>query len=528
MIDQQTVELAMKKIVALLLFTSSTVWAQSAELQGISFFSPRSQSVDAVRNRVGWDPYIHRYDATNFYVTCKATPEFRKSYHANRIAEALFGTDKLFVSGSQLETRDPNAILADYFGLSPTFQSTVCLNPEIKNFIFTLSAYFGFDRWVPGLFLAIHAPITWTKWDFQLNETVTDNGSSTLFPALYMDENAVAAPYTSFTNAMKGNKTFGDLTQGLSFGKICGSQSKGGLSDLLLIFGYDIVSHENAYASLNLRLAAPTGNRPKSLFFFEPIIGNGKHWEFGGGFSGRVRLWEADGLQELSLFADINLTHLFKARQTRSFDFEENGFGSRFILLKQFDSSGNYTGTILPAINVTTLSCDVSVAIQFELLFMFGYTYKGFEFDIGYNGWLRSHEKISLRECIPDHTYGLKGIQDVASLIGGLNDLTQSTATLHGNPFADQGMVVDPDSPVFIRTKDLDLCSAASELLLTHKLFFYMGYGWQEEKDDWFVPFIGIGSSIEFEGINNPQARQPNRNTLNQWTFWVVGGAAFS
>ena len=492
------------------------------------FFSPRSQSVDAIRNRIAWYPYIHRPDAQGLYVTMKVTPEFRKSYHANRIAQALFGTDKLFVSGSLIDSRDPNALLADYFGLSPEFQSIVCLNPEIKNVIFTFSTYFGFDEWVPGLFLAVHAPATWAKWDFQLQESVLTTGTGTPYPPLYMAEEAVTAPYLSFTNAMRGNKTFGDVSQGLQFGKICGAQSKGGMSDLLVILGYDLVSKERAYASLNLRLAAPTGNRPTNKFFFEPIIGNGKHWEFGAGFSGRVLLWEADGVQELNLFADLNFTHLFKTRQVRSFDFCQNGFGSRFILLKEFDSAGDYTGTILPAINVTSLACDVQVGIQFELLAMFGYTHRGFEFDFGYNGWVRSHERIALKDCIPDRRYGLKGIQDVSTLIGGLSDLTQSTATLHGNPLADQALVVDTDSPVFIKTSDLDLESAASPLVLTHKLFFHLGYGWQEHEHDSFVPFIGIGSSLEFQGINEPESRQPDNLTLNQWALWIVGGLAFS
>ena len=523
-----TKELQMKKIILALLSIPALLSAHDRNiLQGVSFFSPRSQSADAVRNRVGWTPYIHRADFDGFYVTAKATPEFRKSYHANRIAEALFGVDRLFVSGSLVESRDPNAMLADYFGLSPEFQSIVCLNPEIKNFIFTLSAYFGFDRWIPGLFFAIHAPAVWAKWDFQLNESVIDSGVATPFPEFYMDEAPIVAPYSSFTQSLKGTQTFGDV-QALQFGKICGSQSKGGLSDLLMILGYDIVNHAQGYASLNLRLAAPTGNRPNGEFFFEPVIGNGKHWEFGAGFSGRALLWEADGIQELSLFADLNLTHLFKSRQCRSFDFCANGFGSRFILLKQFDADGDYTGTSLPAINVTSLCCDVSVAIQFELLAMFGYTYKGFEFDIGYNGWIRSHEKICLKDCIPDRTYALKGIQDVASLIGGLNDLTQSTATLHGNPLDDQAQVVDTDSPIFISTCDLDLESAASPLLVTHKLFFHIGYGWQESSDDWFVPFIGLGSSIEFQGINDPQNRQPDNLTLNQWALWLTAGMAFS
>ncbi len=519
----------MKKIIILSLLSTIITQAQNEILQGVSFFSPRSQTTDAVRYRVGWHPYIHRYDYKTWYITTEATPEFRTSFRSDRIAQALFGTDTLFVSGSQAENRNDNAILADYFGLSPEFQSEVCLIPKIKNLLFTISAYFSFDQWLQGLYLAIHAPIVWTQWHFKLKETIANNGANTTFPAQYMAAAAVTHTIASFATALQGGHTFGQMTEQMAYGKVCNNaQTKTGLSDLLIVLGYDIISRERGYAGFNLRLAAPTGNRPKSIYLFEPLVGNGKHWEFGIGFAGRVLIWEKDGEQEFSLFADANFTHLFKARQTRSFDFCSNGFGSRYILLKEFDSDENYTGTLLPAINKTTLCCKVSVDIQFELLAMLGYTYKGFVFDIGYNGWIRSKERISLRECIADRTYGLKGIQDAVTAIGALSPITQSTATLHGNAFSEQAAVADSDSPRFIATADLNLRSAASPMVLTHKLFTHIGYGWQKNPNDTFIPFIGIGTSVEFEGINTSNTEKPNRNTLSQWAFWLKGGFSFS
>lgn len=517
----------MKKIVIFLCITI-TLHAQNEVLQGVSFFSPRSQSVDAARYSVGWHPYIHRMQRDRSYITFAITPEVTKSFHANRIAQALFGTDTLTISGSQAAIRGENDILADYFGLSTEFQSCVLLAPEIKNFITTLSMYVGFDSWVPGLYFLVHAPAVWTKWDFKIDETVSNSATDVPYPARYMAAGQITAPYTSFKAALKGNKTFGQMNNPLTAGKVCGAQSKGGLSDLLLILGYDIVSHFDGYAGLNLRVAAPTGNRPDSTFLFEPIIGNGNHWELGIGVAGRSLLWEKDGEQELSLFIDLNFAHLFKTCQRRSFDFCENGFGSRYILLKEFDSNGNYQSNLIPAINITTLSCDVSVDLQFEFLLMFGYTYKGFVGDIGYNGWIRSRERISLNECIPDRTYGLKGIQNVTTLLNEASPTTQSSATLHGDDFDDMNIVADFDSPRFISTKDLDLRSAASPMVLTHKLFAHISYGFQENQTDWFVPYIGIGTSVEFEGINTASTEKPNRNTLSQWAFWIKGGFAFS
>src|SRR3990172_4578033 len=95
----------MKKIVYSLLVLSfiNTLCIDNQILQGVSFFSPRSQSTDAARNIVGWHPYIHRYDIKSCYATLSAAPEVTTSFHADRIAYALFGTDTLHISGSQIK-----------------------------------------------------------------------------------------------------------------------------------------------------------------------------------------------------------------------------------------------------------------------------------------------------------------------------------------------------------------------------------------------------------------------------------------
>lgn len=517
----------MKKLVLISLICASLHAQTNDVLQGVSFFSPRSQSVNALQAHVGWHPYIHRYENDDWYIATQLQPEVRASFRRDRIAQALFGTDTLYVSGSQTLNRNDNAILADYFGLSPEFQSEVVLSPKITNVLFTLNSFISFDRWVRGLYLTILAPIVWTRWNFDMKETIFSTGSTAEFPARYMADDAVAAPVTSFVQALKGDHTFGQMTEKMAFGKVCGPRTKWGLSDLTIALGYDILSREHGYAGVNLRLAAPTGNRPKATYFFEPLIGNGKHWELGLGFSGRVLIWEKDGEQECSFFADANFSHLFKAEQKRTFDFCANGFGSRYILLKKFDRTGTYTGKLIPALNRTTLCCDVSVDLQFELLAMFGYNYKGFVFDAGYNAWIRTHEKISLNECIADRTYGLKGIQNVLTGAQLASDVTQSTATLHGNLLTEQALVADTDSPAFISTNDLDLSSAASPMVLTHKLFAHIGYGADPYETRSWTPYIGAGSSVEFEGVNTSVTQKPLRNTLSQWAFWIQLGCIF-
>ncbi len=490
-------------------------------LRGISFFSQRSQSTNAAREIVGLHPFIYKYDATSNYVTIALTPVYNQSVRPRRIAQALFGTNILSISGSLVDGRGQDDMLADYFGLSQQFQSRVKLEPLIQNALIDFQLYIGLDSWVSGLFFYAHMPAGWTQWNLQIEEKIFNAGNNTPFPAGYMAPGETNAPFKSFKDAMKGETNFGSI-QALKFGKIDGAQAKSGISDIQLTLGWNFILEENSHVGLSIRTAIPTGSRTNSEFLFEPILGNGKHWELGVGFTSHVVIWEKDAQQELALYADVNLMHLFKARQRRSFDLCENGFGSRYILTKIFDETGATTGTALPLINQTTLTCKVHTDIQTDIVLMFGYTYQDIVFDIGYNGWIRSKEKITLNQDIEKDRFGLKGIQNV------IDNFTQSTATLVGNNFADQSSVADTNSPKFVKNQDINVRSARSPLVLTHKLFTHIGYAWKNENEEHAIPFIGIGGEIEFEGINEHNtAEPPDNTTMSQWGIWLKGGFAY-
>jgi len=155
---------------------------------------------------------------------------------------------------------------------------------------------------------------------------------------------------------------------------------------------------------------------------------------------------------------------------------------------------------------------------------MIAYQNRNLNVDFGYNLWARTRETINLRSCLPKKTFGLKGIQNVATM-SGLSNATQRCATLHGDQFDDQAMLTDAASPQFIETCDLDLTSAASSRAITNKFFFYIGYSWDEDYHLAVVPFLGFGAEIEFEGVR-PKEVQPNKNSLGQWGVWLKFGFA--
>ncbi len=515
---------AMKRLyVALALIASCTCSKVCAyELAGRSFYQPRSPATNAARGLVGFCNLFYHPEPPNscWRNSLLATAAYDQSFQRYRVATYYFNNDRLSITGSQYPDREEEDILADYFGLSPAFASKVRMCPSIRTFYFDVDGAVGYRHF----FARLQIPAVWTQWHFRLNEERLESGAETPFPADYMATPTITAPVTSFPCAMTGDFLFGQMQTEWTSGKICGSRSSGGMSDVRLTLGGHLFDNEDYDIYLSFLAIAPTSDHSRSTFFFEPIRGNGRHTEMGVGFDGYMVIWESNGTQTWTLYGSAYITHLFKAREIRSFDFCCNGFFSRYLLLKEFDDTGTYDGKLIPGINVTTLPCKVSVAAQCDIVVMFGYLRKGLEFDVGYNAWIRTRERLCITGKIPENRYGIKGIQNVTNPITGLPDnSTQSRATIHGNtltPF-EQARTADPNSPVFITTDDLNPRSGASTSAFTSKFFGHLGYLWSCR---YVNPYLGFGGEVEFEGVSPERNVQANHNSVAQWGVWLKGG----
>lgn len=495
-------------------------------LYGKTIMVPRSSSCNAARDLVGSHQFMYRHDRKDVYGTFSVTPEYARSFNTSRIAQYFFGYDTITISGSEVEGRGDNDILADYFGLSPKFESVVTPRPGMKYSLVTFDWFIGYHNF----YFRVVLPVGSTTWGVCLEETILNNGLATEFPPYYMDVDAIPAAASSFNEAMAG-VTYGQVQEPLRFGTINGAQHVSGASDLILMLGGLIVNHEDSHVGFHLRVAAPTGNKPNPAYFFTPILGNGHFWELGLGFTSRSLIWEQDE-QSAHLHVDMNGTYFFNSHQRRSFDLykgtecHDRGtrFGSRYILSKTFDEYG-YSGLTIPTINATTLDCKVNANVQFDIVFMFAYQRPHIGCDIGYDGWIKSRENVKLNDCCNLQSIGLKGIQNVVSCCPiMLSQATESTATLHGTELFNQALVVDPNSPVLVACDDINPHSAATSSQMVHKIFAHFNYMWDSRKN--ITPYLGIGGEVEFEGIR-PSDLPPLKNTRSLWGLWLKGGFGY-
>ncbi len=460
----------------------------------VSQFYIRSQGANAVRRDISSVGKINLYDADKMYWTASLTPEYTRSFDDKEINRALFGDALcdgriLQIEGSQAANREENALLADYFYLPTDFKSNVLVEPRIQSLLVDLNFHVGLDNILTGLYFWVQAPLVWTKWNLNVHETISNPGVNAYAEGYFtpnalprnqllngfLDYAAGKAPGTPGTTAntvsqfvsFQGDtETVNTLFTPLKCARFCTDDDElTRIAEVRFALGWNALLDEDYHLGFNIQASAPTGNRVKSDGLFSVQNGNGKHWELGAGMTAHYTFWRSqDDQKQIGFYADLNVTHLFTARQTRCFDLCGLPL-SKYMLAAQMEpanSSFNLKGggtaatyqfanTFAPVANITSTDVNISVGAQADLVFWLNYTCGGWNVDAGYNLWARSCEKIKLLdECdqcstFPENTWVLKGDEQVygfmsANDTGGtllLGDpvelsASQSNATING------------------------------------------------------------------------------------------------
>ncbi len=454
----------------------------AVDKQVVTYIGAKSQSINIARELVGWEHEIHQFNVNTFYGSFSITPEVTKTFRPERLTQCLFGDDiltcknALTISGSRTQNRVRNQDwLADYFGLPTDFKSTVHFTPQVNNFLVDINIFTGFDNWIPGLYVRIHAPLVYTNWDLNIHETIETRGNNNHDPGYFNDagipRQQLVQNFTAFISGRSAPQGDNITFQKLQFAKMhpC-SRRLVKIAEVRAAIGYNMWHTETSRVGLNARLAIPTGNRPKADFLFEPIVGNGHHWETGIGISAHLCAWQSKETNEkIDLYLNANIMHLFSTKQKRTFDLKEKP-NSRYMLAEKLgppdennlrgngqEPDSQFKNEFAPVANFTTFNVDVDAAIQLDLTFLFAYTTENkYTWSFGYGIWKRSCENIFIKNLnkFQSNTWALKGDTQMVGFVAqqlNPNDLnigtpitlsaTQSTATINtGINFPKRGL----------------------------------------------------------------------------------------
>lgn len=439
-----------KSIIAVLIISSLPSHPQSTQV--ITFISPRSQGFNTPRVISGWDTITHCPTQENLYSTYGFVIEPTVSFRSERINQCLFGQDIvrkdgddtewkdfIIVSGSQTEHRSPNKDwLADYFGLPTDFSSVVRFQPRVNNVIVEAQSFWGFNNIAKGLYAEIFLPLVYTNWKLDIGEAVINRGNNGYAPG-YFNPNGVERSdlLNAFSHYISGYNVpqIDDLTfQPLTQGKMSPCSRRAvHFAELRANLGYDWFIHDLHHIGIKTQLAIPLGTRPHGEFLFEPVVGNGHHYELGLGITAHARAWENVTTDErVDFFIDITVNHMFKTTQRRAFDVKGKP-NSRYMLAEKMTSnvSDNLTGMgtitsyqfdreVSSIVNFTTRDIVVDSNAQADIALSLSYTYKRNYWTIGYDAWKRGCENISLKNCneFPENMWAIKGDAQIYGFIG--------------------------------------------------------------------------------------------------------------
>jgi hypothetical protein len=429
-----------------------------------SVIEHRSQSSNNARKVAGEFGYVHLRDQDEWYMRSASAFEYQRTFRSDRLAQSLFGCfvddcGNLLIQGSAVADRDPNALLADYFYLPTDYNSVVSVKPVITDLIFDYDLYVGFNcRCIENAYFRLYTPLVRSKWALNMNECVSLIGTGTVttpgtnpyaagyFTPCPLDRDELNTDFCSYLNGSApqiqcatilkplcdvggvrplGTELATTVFNPLSYYNACcnGSHTATTLADLRMELGWNFWNTEKYRLGINTQVAFPTGTRPNAQYMFNPVVGNGKHWEFGGGVIGDYIFWQCGDMEKsFGINLDANLTYMFDNKEQRTFDLVGNEL-SRFMLAARVGQPfaisagamaagdtiadatvpcGQFKYEYTPVANLTTLDIKVKNALQADIAIWLNYTNRRFSADLGYNLWARSHDEIIVRENCND------------------------------------------------------------------------------------------------------------------------------
>lgn len=575
----------------------------------------RSYSINTPREISGVADFMYAPNKSNIYGNISAALVGGTSFNPDQITHCLFDNisssssccTQIQISGSQIPNRGAHDWLADYFGLPTDYQSIVRFDPRIRSIIADICGFWQFNKYVNGFSIRVHAPIAWARWDLNMHEMITDEGNAN-YNAGYFAPRSIKRidlvdDFSSFMHGQTPQFQLSYLATNtinpfiimnpITVSRISDNyNTMSKLADLRIILQYALLQQNMYHLSIGVVGAIPSGNAPSNCTIFDPVVGNGHHWELGGALNGHYTFWESsDTLSYYGIYADIQATHLFADTQYRSFNLCGKP-NSKYMLAQKLGSNSSsnphlggssdagyeFKNEYTSVANLTNRTLPVSMAAQVEATTWINGVHDTCNWNIGYNFWYRSCEKYGdLDACsytIPANTWALKGdaspfgfelstdapsvalaaTQSKATIHAGTNNYINDTATDGGidgfppstNPGIDNRIVAitnngdpvldfvtfDPiftsTPPIFLSEKHVDYQSAQSNGL-THSLFASINYVWKE-KTKW-IPYVGLGAQAEWaphSDTDNSNCDTCTNCAISQWNVWFKTGVEFN
>lgn len=419
----------------------------------------------------------------------------KDSFKAN--AGTFANNDADVNAGFLVHSSNPAPVVA---GAAATHGATINLAPKTISYGVEFAYVQCLGKILDGLHLSIALPVERVENTLGLNVTngIAAGDAKVLTDFLAGNLSRAASGNDAWTNANANAGSQAALKNGL----IDGKRSATGIADIDVILGYDFVRNEDWKAGLNIGLVIPTGNTAAGKYAFEPVYGNGGHWELG--FGGHVcgNLWK-DADQRVGLHLGADYRYGFKASETRTLGGKENW--SQYFLVGAVNAGNIAALQFQPAANLATTSVDVTPNSSLRGNLGLEYGNGGFLFGVHYAPAWRQAESVALKTVEADDKYAVVNPIADTNIAGALTAVGFNAAQAANAAVSGAG----------VKKADIVLDRTARPSQVAHRLGADMGYTFKE----WEYPVtIGVGGHYEIAGDNA---------VAENWAVSVKAGIGF-
>lgn len=422
-------------------------------------------------------------------------------------------------------------IQASYFNIftkSSHFESEISFAPQQT--VFGIGLHYkqslARDCDEKGCFIEISMPIEHVTNTMGFTENVINNGGGAL--SADMPANMAQAFKQP---AFHYGRIYASDGSACNNGCAGCSLDKWGVADIDVRLGWECVKQDTVTLDSFVGILIPTGNKPRAVNLFEPIVGDNRHFGLSFGSYTGIEIWEnCEKDRRVWLSANFYAAYLCKNTQTRLIDVYDKPWSHYMYVYDSMlsasqaatayangDDSAQYLNT--PGVNIFAQNLCVRPGFQLSCNTALVYTACNFDAEIGCNFFAREAECIKLACCWKEGP-AFKSPAVVATT--GYTDSVETIGNFYGyknitpvNNYIAPDVVTGNYQSNIIKESDLNLNSAAHPAVITYNIYGALGYRWDECNHP---RFVGLGGSWEFA---------PDNTGLDRWLIWAKAGLSF-
>jgi hypothetical protein len=467
-----------------------------------TFFMPRSQGVNLPMEYTTFNELIHSNNGDIFGTHFQAVPFYLESCDKDNLGR-YFGFESgdvvkniIKIGGTDVTDRD--LYYARMFHSAAPYRASTAasikLEPKLEAYGLRMDYYQDLGKALTGLYFKVSCPIVQVETNMNLDETITATGF-------------FATPSDSGTDAVKKyfNGTYGEgvpavtgqlqknSQRRLQYAKMGGKHSESAVADIDLVLGQKFFDKERYYVALNLGLTIPVGNTPDARWVFEPVVGNGNHWAFGGGLDFSWKFWEKKN-RNLKLTGVANYRYLFDATEVRTLGLKkDDGTPVNWGQYRLAARVGDEFAT--PTANILSKDVTVKPGSQLDAMLYLTYNNGNWTADLGYNFFYKESENVDLKA----HDFEADDYAILHTAYVGTTAVAATDFATEASATTDTDATTGGSSSdcYYLNRDHVDTRAAETPSMDTHKIFGSLGYNWKE----WEYPLmLGIGGGYEFAG----------------------------